>query len=518
MFCMVLIVILPFMAPAQDSSAASQAAGSEAPVELQSNPALPVELPPPGAGVQATGVQATDTQTADTQAAGAQATGVQATGAQAADTQPAGAQATGVQAADTQAAAEDDSQDSLTEEIQEELAQGTMHLALAVRLGIAGAIVFLQIILIYAVHLLFKWFAARVSSYGETHFKPFKIKKIQLVHPRQIISICNFFIKIMHYVVMIFQFYLTIPMIFSQFEPTRNLASTLFSWILTPLKRFAFDIFNYIPNLITILLIVLIMRYILRALKFFTGQIQKGKLLIPGFYADWARPTYNILRALLYAFTIAIVYPYLPGSDSAVFQGVSVFIGIIFSLGSSSAIGNLVAGMVITYMRPFKIGDRIKINDTTGFVIEKSPIVVRVKTHKNEYVTFPNMMVLTSSIVNYHTSSSEDEEGLIIHVEMTMGYAVPWPQVHELLIAAALKTAHIQQTPKPYVLQTALDDYYCRYQINAYTRDVDMIPAIYSELRQNIQDYFKEAGISLTAPAYQIRLPPEPPIKQGENF
>jgi small-conductance mechanosensitive channel len=120
--------------------------------------------------------------------------------------------------------------------------------------------------------------------------------------------------------------------------------------------------------------------------------------------------------------------------------------------------------------------------------------------------------------VNYHTSSTEDEEGLIVYAEMTMGYAVPWPEVHKLLISAALKTSHIQKKPKPYVLQTALDDYYCRYQINAYTKDVDMIPAIYSELYQNIQDKFREAGISLTAPAYQIRLHPELAYKPGEDY
>jgi small-conductance mechanosensitive channel len=186
-----------------------------------------------------------------------------------------------------------------------------------------------------------------------------------------------------------------------------------------------------------------------------------------------------------------------------------VFLGIIFSLGSSSAIGNLVAGMVITYMRPFKIGDRIKINDVTGFVVEKSPIVIRVKTHKNEYVTFPNMMVLGSSIVNYHTSSTEDADGLIIYTEMTMGYDVPWPTVHKLLLDAARKTEHILESPKPYVLQTALDDYYCRYQINAYTKSIDLVPSIYSQLHEHIQDSFTRAGISLTAPAYDIRLHPE---------
>jgi small-conductance mechanosensitive channel len=210
---------------------------------------------------------------------------------------------------------------------------------------------------------------------------------------------------------------------------------------------------------------------------------------------------------LLYAFTVAIIYPYLPGSDSRIFQGVSVFVGIIFSLGSSSAIGNLIAGLVITYMRPFKIGDRIQIKDITGFVVEKSPIVIRIKTHKNEYVTFPNMIILNSSIINYHTSSDEDEEGLILYADVTMGYTVPWQQVHEILIEAALQTKMVQKNPKPFVLQTALDDFYAKYQINLYTKEVDRVPAIYSELYQNLQNGFKAAGISLTAPAYRINLP-----------
>jgi small-conductance mechanosensitive channel len=245
-------------------------------------------------------------------------------------------------------------------------------------------------------------------------------------------------------------------------------------------------------------------------LRFFSTQIEKGKLVLPGFYADWAQPTFNILRFLLYAFTVAIVYPYLPGSDSAIFQGVSVFVGIIFSLGSTSAIGNLVAGVVITYMRPFKVGDRIKLNDVTGFVVEKSPIVIRVKTHKNEYVTFPNMMILNSSIINYNTSSDEDEEGLILYADITFGYSTPWQTVQAVLIDAAMKTNHVQQEPRPFVLQTAMDDFYANYQINFYTKAVDKVPAIYSELYKNIQNGFHAAGIDMTVAHFRANLPYEP--------
>jgi small-conductance mechanosensitive channel len=393
------------------------------------------------------------------------------------------------------------------EEGLEEAAGGGFTLAEVVKkLGIVLSIVAVQILLIWLVWLLFKWFAKKIADTGGRKIKPLVIKKLRVLTTKQIISIIHFFLRICKYIITAFQLFLTIPLIFSIFPQTENVASTLFGYILTPLKSILLGGVRYIPNLITIIIIIMVAKYVLRGLKFFTLQIEREKLVLPGFYADWAQPTFNILRVLLYAFTVAVIYPYLPGSGSPAFQGVSVFVGLVFSLGSSTAVGNLVAGLVITYMRPFKIGDRIKLKDITGFVVEKSPIVTRIKTHKNEFVTFPNLMILNSSIINYNTSSDEDEEGLILHADITMGYSVPWPQVHEILIAAALKTANVLRKPKPYVLQTALDDFYARYQINVYTKEANKTPVIYSELYQNLQDGFKEAGIDMTAPTYQIRL------------
>ena len=244
---------------------------------------------------------------------------------------------------------------------------------------------------------------------------------------------------------------------------------------------------------------MIITRYVLKGLKFFAGQIEKGRLKIPGFYAEWGHPTYKILQVLLIAFTIAIVFPYLPGSESQIFRGVSVFVGIIFSIGSTTAIGNLVAGLVITYMRPFKIGDRVKIKEITGFVVEKNLMVVRLKTHKNEYVTFPNLIILGTNIINYNTSSDEDEEGLILNTEITFGYETPWQTVHEILINAALATEHVQKRPMPFVVQTGMDDFYARYQINCYTKHVDKVPRIYTQLYENVQNGCKEKGINMTA-------------------
>ncbi|GHV86649.1 hypothetical protein AGMMS50230_22570 [Spirochaetia bacterium] len=352
--------------------------------------------------------------------------------------------------------------------------------------------------------IFFRWLSKKADAFVNKYIPSLTIKKFRIMEASQILEGINLILKLVKYIVIFLQLFLTIPLIFSLFEPTQDLAASLFDLVLSPLKHVLISLVEYIPNLITIIIFILIAKYAIRSLKFFAKRLEKEKIVIPGFYPEWAQPTFNILRFLIYAFTVAVIYPYLPGSSSRVFQGVSVFVGIIISFGSGSAITNLVAGLVITYMRPFKLGDRIQIQNVTGFVVEKSPVIIRLRTHKNEYVTFPNSMVLTSSIINYHTST--DEEGLILNAEITFGYATPWQTVHEILIAAALKTSYILPEPKPFVLQTALEDFYARYQINAYTRDVDYVPAIYSELFANIQNGFRETGLDLTASHFRINL------------
>jgi small-conductance mechanosensitive channel len=372
------------------------------------------------------------------------------------------------------------------------------------RLGIAAIIILIQILLMRLIWHLFVLLWHKTRIYGEKYFRPLKFKKYVLLETQQILNVSFWLIKILKYVVTLFQLFLTLPSVFSLFEPTKNLASTLFGYIFNPLKSIALAFVNYIPNLFIIAIIIIIARYLLRSLKFFSKQIERGKLVLNGFYPDWAQPTFNILRVLIYAFTIAMVYPYLPNSDSHIFQGVSVLLGLLFSLGSSSVVGNLVAGIVMTYMRPFKIGDRIKINDSTGFVVERAPMVTRIRTTKNEIISFPNQVILNANITNYTQSASSGSDGLILHADVTMGYDIPWTQVHEILISAALKTRYTQAVPKPFVLQKKLDDFYCNYEINVYTKEIGKLNAIYSDLYEHIQDGFAGAGISLFAPHYAV--------------
>ncbi|MDY0280706.1 MAG: mechanosensitive ion channel family protein [Salinivirgaceae bacterium] len=297
--------------------------------------------------------------------------------------------------------------------------------------------------------------------------------------------------------------YITLPVLFSVFPFTRGWADSLFTLILIPFKAVFSAIWAYLPNMFYIIVIYLIMRYVIRFVKYIFSEVQSEKLKLSGFHADWAMPTFTIVQFLLYAFMFVMIFPYLPGSNSDIFKGVSVFIGVLFSLGSSSAIANMIAGLVITYMRPFKIGDRIKIGETTGDVLEKTLLVTRLKTVKNEIITIPNAAVLTGSTINY--SQDANNQGLIVHTTVTIGYDVPWINVHEALIEAALRSVMILKEPLPFVLQTGLDDFYVAYQLNAYTREANKQGTIYSSLHSNIQNVFNEKGIEILSPHYRAQ-------------
>ena len=307
--------------------------------------------------------------------------------------------------------------------------------------------------------------------------------------------------NLIRWVVYLFLLYITLSFIFSIFPFTRGWADKLISLILSPLKKVLIAVVQYFPNLFSIIVIAVIMKYFIRLVKYIFNEINEEKLTIPGFHPDWAMPTYSIVRMLLFAFMIVLIYPFLPGSGSDIFKGVSVFVGILFSLGSSSAISNMVAGLVITYMRPFKIGDRIKIGDITGDVIEKTLLVTRVRTPKNEEITIPNSAVLSGNTTNYSTMAKAD--GLIIYSTVTIGYDVPWREMHKALLNAAERTSTLLKEPKPFVLQTSLDDFYVSYQINAYTREAAAQARIYSELHQHIQDCCNEVGIEIMSPHYR---------------
>jgi small-conductance mechanosensitive channel len=290
-------------------------------------------------------------------------------------------------------------------------------------------------------------------------------------------------------------------LLFGIFPPTKKFTDVIIGFIKTPVVQMLQNLLNYLPNLGTIIVIVTVSHFVLRGLRFLKKEIEKGALKIPGFHADWTNPTYQIIRVLVYAFQLVAVFPYLPGSGSPVFNSVTIFLGALFTLGSSTSLGNVISGLALTYMRSFKDGDRVKIGDVTGDIVEKNLLVTRVRTIKNEVISIPNSNVLNNHTINF--SKDAPERGLILHTTITIGYDVPWKTVHALALKAALATKLVEAEPAPFIYQTSLDDFYVSYQVNAYTRSPNNQASIYSELHQNILDQFNQAGIEMLSPHYQ---------------
>lgn len=295
-------------------------------------------------------------------------------------------------------------------------------------------------------------------------------------------------------------FYFVLQFVLSRFPWTRGLADELMENGAEALGWLGGGLLGYLPKALNVLLIIVVTRYLIRLARWGFLQIERGSVTLNGFYPEWAQPTYQIVRFFMLAFAAVAAFPYLPGSGSEGFRGISLLLGVMVSLGAASAVANIISGLVLTYMRPFRIGERVRIADTVGDVIGKDLFVVRMRTIKNVDVTIPNSLVLANHIVNY--SSSAESHGLVLHTTVTIGYDVPWRRVHELLVEAARRTDGIVDDPAPFVLQTGLDDFYPRYELNAFTRDPGRMSVIYSALHANIQDAFNEAGVEIMSPHY----------------
>lgn len=322
---------------------------------------------------------------------------------------------------------------------------------LLIRAGLVLASIACLVLMIYLINRLMRLLRRLINRNKKRWFKDLKYKDYTVVSTEQEAKLTKQLINILRWVLIIILFLVLIPVIFSIFPFSRGWADEIFHVVMAPFRNIGQAIWNYIPNLINIIVIYLVMHYLGKVIKYFFNEIKNEKLKLPGFHHEFAEPTYAIVRILLTAFTLILIFPYLPGSGSEAFNGISIFVGLLVSLGSSSAIANIIAGIVITYMRPFRVGDRVKIDGITGDVLEKTLLVTRLKTVTNEEVTLPNSKVLNASTVNYSTLA--ETKGLILSTEVTIGYEIPWQRAEELLIKAIKRCPLILEAPRPFVLQ-----------------------------------------------------------------
>ena len=357
------------------------------------------------------------------------------------------------------------------------------------------------VVLVFVVIKLYGWLDRFAERQAKQRIEQLEKASHKLIDAAQIWSwIAGLLrgIKVLTIIVVIFAW---LEASLGLFPWTRPLAASVLHLLLDPLRALGAGFVASLPNFAFLLVLYFVVRFVLRAVKAFFHRVAWGQIHLRNFDRDWAMPTYRIVRVVIVAFSLVIAYPYIPGSGSEAFKGVSIFLGVIFSIGSSSFIANIIAGYSLTYRRAYRDGDIVRIGDYMGKVIEMRLMNTRLRSVKNEQINIPNSLVLNSAVINY--SSHLKDDGLLLHTEVGIGYDTPWRQVEAMLLMAAERTEGLEKQPPPFVLQKALGDFAVTYELNATVRDTTRLLAIRSTLHANIQDVFNEHGVQIMSPHYE---------------
>ena len=367
--------------------------------------------------------------------------------------------------------------------------------------------------LLYGVLWGFRSLDKYLEGRVKLHTQKLEARSQRIFQGEQLWGILHGALRLLRGLVVIFLIYVFANFALSLFPQTRYTAQRLFQFVVGPLGSIVNAVIDFIPDFLFLVVLFLITRYGLKLARGVFAAIDKKRLQIKGFEADWAWPTYRIVRMGIIVFALVIAYPFIPGSDSAAFKGVSVLLGVLFSLGSTSVISNVIAGYTMTYRRAFRIGDRVKIGDTVGDVAEMRILVTHVRTPKNEEVVIPNSTILNGEVTNYSTMARD--QGLILHTTVGIGYDVPWRQVEAMLLLAAENTEGLLKEPVPFIRHKSLGDYAVNYELNAYCGNASQMIELYTKMHRNIQDVFNENGVQIMSPAYKAD-PAEPKVVPKE--
>jgi small-conductance mechanosensitive channel len=369
----------------------------------------------------------------------------------------------------------------------------------------------LLLVLVWASRYLNRAMTRRLAA----RIQSVEVQSFQLVRAEQVWQLLQNVLLAIKTIVLLSLVLLYVGFVLAQFPWTRSLSRDMVAFALVPVRILGGGLVASIPSLVFLAVLFVIVRLALRIIRLFFDAVRERTVTMANFDPEWADPTYKIVRLAVIAFTLVVGYPYIPGSSTAAFQGITVFIGIVFSLGSSAAIGNIIAGYMMTYRRALKVGDRVKIGDTVGDVIDTRLQVTHLRSLKNEEIIIPNAQIMNGEVLNY--SSLAHDKGLILHTEVGIGYETPWHQVEAMLLTAAERTEGLSKDPRPFVLEKRLGDFAVTYELNAYCHDVKAMMPLYAAMHRNILDVFNACGVQIMTPAYEGD-PSEPKVAPPETW
>ncbi len=386
------------------------------------------------------------------------------------------------------------------------LIKAALHAAGATVLLAAGIAVLL---------LLNRWLDKAVSRVLKRRVHDVDIQSFEVVRSDTIWKALHGVILAIGIMTIVVSIYAYLQYVLALFPWTRSVSNDLLNLSTRAARRLGKSTAEIIPDVLILIIIYFLTRFTLGRVRKFFAAVEQKRVVFTQFEPDWAMPTYKLLRVLILAFAVVVAYPYIPGSQTAAFKGISIFIGLMLSLGSSTSISNLIAGYLMTYRRVFKVGDRVKVGDVVGDVVAVRLQVTHLRTNKNEEVTIPNSQILNSDVTNY--SSLAGTKGLILHTTVGIGYEVPWRQVEAMMLTAAGRTAGVLSDPSPFILLTKLGDFSVSYELNVYVRDTEMIGKRYAELHRHIIDVFNEYQVQIMTPAYEGD-PEQPKVVPPERW
>ena len=343
----------------------------------------------------------------------------------------------------------------------------------------------------------------------QRQFSSFEMATNKMVQVRAIAALILFGFKLVLLIILVLGLYYYLTFVLFAVAETRPVADLLLTHVTGPVLSIALGIVSVAPNIVTILLIALLARFLIRGLRVFFDAVAAGSISLRDFEKHWVDPTFNILRVVVILVAIIFCFPYVPGSDSSAFRGLSLLVGAMLSLGSNSVMSNVLSGLFVIYRRSTSIGDRIKVGDHVGDVVEIKLMETHIKSVKNELISIPNAKMLNSEVVNY--TKRVHGSGLLLHTTVGIGYEEAPEKIEAMLIEAAQRTDGLKSRPEPFVLWTCLADFAINYQVNAFTTRGSSIPRITSDLHRNIVTVFNENKVQIMTPSY-IADPIDPKI------
>jgi small-conductance mechanosensitive channel len=296
--------------------------------------------------------------------------------------------------------------------------------------------------------------------------------------------------------------YAVVTFVLRRFPYTRPWGDSMRGFLIDTAQTLGLSFANAVPGFFTVVVILVLARLFNRLIAAYFNAVEAGRIEPPPWmHPETAQPTRRLITAGTWLFAIVVAYPYLPGSQTEAFKGVSVFVGLMFTLGSAGVVQHVMSGFMITYSRAIRVGDFVRLGEVEGTVTHIGILSTKVRTPRREEITIPNAVVTSNIAIDYSRFAHSD--GVMTPTAVTIGYDAPWRQVEALLVAAAERTPGVRRDPKPIVIQASLEDFYVKYVLMVCLEQQERKAMLLHQLHGNIQDLFNEYGVQIMSPSYE---------------